>query len=128
LFKRDAFLRRPICESIRSLRPHGGGLLSAEAIEGKCNWREALRFAFTIKSGGINVYIYSFFKRRMKISPGQAWVPADQLDFIAGGLLVLSCWVRLSWLDILSVLTLSFLGDIAVNHVSFYLGVRDTKW
>jgi CDP-2,3-bis-(O-geranylgeranyl)-sn-glycerol synthase len=38
----------------------------------------------------------SFFKRRMKIPPGQAWVPADQLDFVAGGLLVLSCWVRLS--------------------------------
>jgi hypothetical protein len=32
------------------------------------------------------------------------------------------------YVDILCVLVLSFPGDIAVNHASFHLGVRDTKW
>lgn len=70
----------------------------------------------------------SYFKRRLQIASGRSWIPADQLDFVLGGLLVLSFWVRLSWLDVIAVLALSFVGDIIVNHLSFQLGVRDTRW
>lgn len=70
----------------------------------------------------------SFFKRRLQIDSGKSWIPADQLDFVLGGLLVLSFWVRLGWLDVITILTLSFVGDIIVNHVSFQLGIRDTRW
>jgi CDP-2,3-bis-(O-geranylgeranyl)-sn-glycerol synthase len=72
--------------------------------------------------------VKSFFKRRRNVAPGHAWIPADQLDFVMGGLLALSFWVAFGWLDILCVLVLSFIGDTAVNHASFNLGVRDTKW
>ena len=72
--------------------------------------------------------IKSLIKRRLGIAPGRSWVPADQLDFIVGGLLVLSFWARLSWLDVVSILVLSFVGDIVVNHLAFYVGIRDTKW
>lgn len=70
----------------------------------------------------------SFFKRRLHIASGQSWIPADQLDFIFGGLLALSFWVSLGWRDVVAVVTLSFVGDIVVNHVSFRLGIRDTRW
>lgn len=70
----------------------------------------------------------SFFKRRLGIAPGQPWVPADQLDFIVGGLLALGWWAALSWTDVLWILVLSFVGDIVVNHLSFRLGIRDTRW
>jgi CDP-2,3-bis-(O-geranylgeranyl)-sn-glycerol synthase len=72
--------------------------------------------------------IKSLIKRQLAIAPGQPWIPADQLDFIVGGLLVLSFWVRLSWLDVVSILALSFVGDVIVNHVAYYLRIRDTKW
>jgi len=70
----------------------------------------------------------SFFKRRMKIAPGRPWLPYDQLDFVVGGLLMLSVWVRLSLSDLAWIIAFSFTADIVVNHLSFYLHVRDTKW
>ena len=72
--------------------------------------------------------IKSLIKRRLGIPPGQSWIPADQLDFIVGGLLILSFWARLSWLDVVSILALSFVGDVIVNQVAYYLRIRDTKW
>ncbi|MDR3418455.1 MAG: CDP-archaeol synthase [Nevskia sp.] len=70
----------------------------------------------------------SLFKRRLRIAPGSSWVPADQLDFVVAGLIVLSLWTRLTWLDISLVLGLSFVADIAVNHFAFWLKIRDTPW
>jgi CDP-2,3-bis-(O-geranylgeranyl)-sn-glycerol synthase len=70
----------------------------------------------------------SFFKRLLRIAPGQSWIPADQLDFIIGGLVVLAFWIRLSWFDIVLILVISFVGDILVNHAAFWLRIRETKW
>jgi CDP-2,3-bis-(O-geranylgeranyl)-sn-glycerol synthase len=70
----------------------------------------------------------SFFKRRLHIAPGKRWSPFDQLDFIAGGLIALGFFVRLDWTDIAVICGISFIGDVLVNHVSFYLGIRETKW
>ncbi|MBK4735125.1 CDP-archaeol synthase [Noviherbaspirillum pedocola] len=72
--------------------------------------------------------IKSLVKRRLRIAPGQRWIPADQLDFIVGGLLALLPWVRLGAWDIAGILAFSFIGDIAVNQLSYRLGIRDTKW
>lgn len=72
--------------------------------------------------------VKSYFKRQLRIASGRSWVPADQLDFVLGGLLALSFWARLGWLDVITILTLSFVGDIIVNHLSFQLGIRDTRW
>lgn len=70
----------------------------------------------------------SLVKRRLGIAPGQAWIPADQLDFVFAGLLVLHQWVPFSWTDAAWIVVLSFGGDVLINHVSFYLGIRITKW
>ena len=70
----------------------------------------------------------SFFKRRRGIAPGVRWIPADQLDFVVGGLLALSFWIRLPWPDVLLILAVSFVGDIAVNQLAFRLGIRTTAW
>ena len=67
-------------------------------------------------------------KRRIGIVPGARWIPADQLDFVIGALIPVSIIVSLGWSDILFILIFTFLADIAVNHVSFYIGVRNTKW
>jgi CDP-2,3-bis-(O-geranylgeranyl)-sn-glycerol synthase len=70
----------------------------------------------------------SFFKRRLRIGPGQRWMPFDQLDFIVGGLVALSFFVRLDWVDIASICAISFVGDVLVNQLSFHLGMKETRW
>jgi CDP-2,3-bis-(O-geranylgeranyl)-sn-glycerol synthase len=70
----------------------------------------------------------SFFKRRLQIAPGQRWIPFDQLDFVLGGLVALSFFVRLDLIDIALICSISFVGDVLVNHLSFYLGIRNTRW
>jgi len=70
----------------------------------------------------------SLVKRRLGIAPGKSWLPADQLDFVIGGLAALSFFVTLKPVDVALILAVSFLGDIGVNHLSFQLGIRDTKW
>jgi CDP-2,3-bis-(O-geranylgeranyl)-sn-glycerol synthase len=70
----------------------------------------------------------SFLKRRLSIAPGHSWIPADQLDFVIGGLIVLAFWIDLTALDIAWILAFSFVADIAVNHAAYRLHIRDTRW
>jgi CDP-2,3-bis-(O-geranylgeranyl)-sn-glycerol synthase len=70
----------------------------------------------------------SFVKRRMSIAPGAPWIPVDQLDFVAGALLIVWPWASIRWPDVGVILVLSFFGDIAVNHAAYWMGIRDTRW
>lgn len=70
----------------------------------------------------------SFFKRRIGVGPGKSWMPFDQLDFVLGALLFVAPRAALSWADIATIVVLSFGGHILVNHIGYFLGVRDTRW
>ncbi len=70
----------------------------------------------------------SYFKRRLGVPPGAPWIPADQLDFVVGALALMLPLLRLPWSDVALILVVTFLGDIVVNHLSFQLGIRSTKW
>ena len=70
----------------------------------------------------------SFFKRARGIPPGESWVPADQLDFVLGALIFAWPWARLDWSDVLIIVAVSFVGDIAVNQAAYRLKIRDTGW
>lgn len=70
----------------------------------------------------------SYVKRRVGIAPGSRWIPADQLDFVIGALVLITPMARIGWLDVTLILAISFVGDVAVNQVAFRLGVRDTAW
>lgn len=70
----------------------------------------------------------SFAKRRLGIPPGAPWIPFDQLDFAAGALLLLAPRLPLSILDYGLIVAVSAGGHIAVNHVAYGLGIRDTRW
>jgi CDP-2,3-bis-(O-geranylgeranyl)-sn-glycerol synthase len=72
--------------------------------------------------------IKSFCKRRRGIPPGARWIPADQLDFMIGAIVLSAHALALSVLDILIILVLTFLGHIVVNHVARALHIRDTAW
>lgn len=70
----------------------------------------------------------SLVKRRIGIAPGQSWIPADQLDFILGALLLSLPWLRLRLREVALLLAFTFVAHIVVNHIAFRLGIRDTKW
>lgn len=70
----------------------------------------------------------SWFKRRRGIAPGQRWVPFDQLDFVAGALLVVGPFAHLAARDVVLVLAMSFAGDLVVNRIAYRLGIRSSPW
>jgi CDP-2,3-bis-(O-geranylgeranyl)-sn-glycerol synthase len=70
----------------------------------------------------------SFFKRRLDIAPGQRWVPADQLDFVAGGLLALRLFADFGWADVAQVMVATFFGALAVNRLAYWVGIKNTPW
>lgn len=72
--------------------------------------------------------IKSYFKRRRGVAPGSPWVPFDQLDFVAGSLLLVGPAAGLRMSDILVILAISFVGDIAINRIACRLGIKDSPW
>jgi CDP-2,3-bis-(O-geranylgeranyl)-sn-glycerol synthase len=72
--------------------------------------------------------VKSFFKRRRRVAPGGTWIPFDQLDFVLGALILVWPRAALAWTDVAIVIALSFAGHIVVNHLGYWLGVRDAKW
>jgi CDP-2,3-bis-(O-geranylgeranyl)-sn-glycerol synthase len=56
------------------------------------------------------------------------WIPADQLDFVLGALALAWPWLTIGWRDVLAILAITFIGDVAVNRISFRVGIRQTKW
>jgi len=70
----------------------------------------------------------SFFKRRLGVEPGRPWIPFDQLDFVLGALVLVAPRVAPAWADVVTILLLSFCGHILVNHLGYWLRVRDTRW
>jgi CDP-2,3-bis-(O-geranylgeranyl)-sn-glycerol synthase len=84
-----------------------------------------LRFGIGAMAGDS---VKSFIKRRLGISPGAPWIPFDQLDFAIGALLLLGNTARLGAMDYALILAVTAPGHIAVNHVAYVLGVRDTRW
>ena len=72
--------------------------------------------------------VKSFVKRRVGIAPGSPWIPADELDFIIGALLLGWPWLQLQPIEIALILAFTFLAHIATNHVAFRLKIRDAKW
>ena len=72
--------------------------------------------------------VKSFFKRRLGITPGRRWFPWDQLDSLLGGLLFMSFIYVPPWQAMLFMLISVPILHIAINHVSHYLGIKETPW
>ena len=84
-----------------------------------------LAFGFGAMAGDS---LKSLLKRLKGRPPGRPWIPMDQLDFVVGALLLVFPFANMTWPDIAIILVVSFIGDIAVNHVSYALRIRNTKW
>ena len=69
----------------------------------------------------------SFFKRKANIPPGDSWIPFDQIDWVVFSLFATSFFVKLNIYHLIFGLIIFPLLTLAVNIISFSLGIRDTK-
>ncbi|MBI2656966.1 CDP-archaeol synthase [Candidatus Woesearchaeota archaeon] len=93
------------------------------------NYQNWLLFGFLIGLGALTGdLIKSFFKRRLGIEPGEKFVPFDQTDFVVGALIFIMPIFKLTLKIFFVSLLLSFVLHIIVNHIAFYLKIRNEKW
>lgn len=72
--------------------------------------------------------VKSFFKRKFNIAPGKSWIPFDQIDFTIGALLFVSIIYFPGWINALIVVIVSGVGHVLINHLGYYLRIRDVKF
>lgn len=70
----------------------------------------------------------SLVKRMLHISPGGRWIPFDQLDFVIGALALTGAYAGLGVADMAAIAVMTFVGDMAVNQLSYRLGIKDSPW
>jgi CDP-2,3-bis-(O-geranylgeranyl)-sn-glycerol synthase len=70
----------------------------------------------------------SLIKRMLHIRPGARWIPFDQLDFVIGALALTGAYAGLGATDVAAIVTMTFVGDIAINQLSYRLGIKDSPW
>jgi CDP-2,3-bis-(O-geranylgeranyl)-sn-glycerol synthase len=64
----------------------------------------------------------------LHINPGASWIPFDQLDFVAGALALTGAYAGLGPTDMATIAAMTFVGDIAVNQLSYRLNIEDNPW
>ena len=69
----------------------------------------------------------SFFKRRIKIKPGESFYVADQIDSILGLFLVFYWYLDLSLLFWVYTLIVWFLGHLILKYVGYLLKLENKK-
>ena len=93
------------------------------------NYESWMLFGFLMGFGALaGDLAKSFFKRRVNIKPGNKFIPFDQIDFPVGSLLLTSILFGLTLKIYIVAVLVSVALDIAVNHVSFYLKIRNKAW
>jgi CDP-2,3-bis-(O-geranylgeranyl)-sn-glycerol synthase len=67
----------------------------------------------------------SFLKRQCNIPSGQRWFPFDQLDYVIGGLLAATIYVRLPLQDYAWIVLLWFGMHILFSYIGYLLKLKD---
>lgn len=86
-------------------------------------------YAFLFGVGAITGdLIKSFFKRRIKIAPGQPWFPFDQLDFVIFTFLFLWPFFLPPWQVILTIFIITPLLHFLTNVLGYFFKVKKVWW
>lgn len=70
----------------------------------------------------------SFLKRRLNITSGQSWPIFDQIDFIAGFLLLTYFVVQPPLVVIITVFLITLILHPLTNVISYFLGFKKVWW
>ncbi len=68
----------------------------------------------------------SFIKRQKSITPGKAWVPFDQIDFIIGAIITTALYIPLSVPQYILILITWFVLHILATHVGYFIKLKKT--
>lgn len=68
--------------------------------------------------------VKSFFKRQLGVTSGRSWFPFDQLDYIAGGLLLSAMVVRLEFIQYVSIIIVWFLLHLISSYIGYLLKLK----
>lgn len=70
--------------------------------------------------------IKSFFKRQIGVNPGKSWFPFDQIDYIIGGILFTSLYIRLSFGEYITLFWLWFLLHPVTTLLGYLFKLKDS--
>lgn len=70
--------------------------------------------------------IKSFFKRQSAIPPGRSWFPFDQIDYILGGILFTSFYIRLNFSEYIMLFSVWFFLHLFINLIGYFLKLKDS--
>jgi len=70
--------------------------------------------------------VKSFFKRRVNIKPGSAWVPFDQIDYIVGGILFTLPYFQLNWSYYVIIAILYAIIHPITTVIGYFIKVKDS--
>ncbi len=72
--------------------------------------------------------IKSFFKRRLRITPGDSWPVMDQIDYVLGALLFIYPFFRISYVHLAIILAFSVIAHPLVNLIAYKLKIKSVWW
>lgn len=72
--------------------------------------------------------VKSYFKRKIGIKPGEPWYVIDQLDFPLGAMMFASFVAKFTMQEFFIIIVGSFGLTMIVNHIGYWLGVREVRW
>ena len=67
----------------------------------------------------------SFAKRQFKIAAGHTWFPFDQLDYIIGGLVCASLYIRLPAVDYAWIVVIWFGMHLLFSYIGYLLKLKN---
>jgi len=67
----------------------------------------------------------SFIKRRLGVAKGKPFPTLDQLDFVAGALILVSIYTTISWDAIVIIAVLTVIIHLVSNIVAYIIGIKD---
>ncbi len=84
---------------------------------------------FLITFGAVFGDIFkSFIKRRFDIAPGKSFIIADQVDAVVGAIVFSAFMIDYTLFQIAFMILATLILKIIINHIGYYLKIREEKW
>ncbi|MDD5639904.1 MAG: CDP-archaeol synthase [Candidatus Pacebacteria bacterium] len=105
------------------------GLNLYQIIGFNANAADALFAGFLLSVGTVfGDLMFAFVKRRLKIKPGQPFIPFDQINYCIGCFIVLQPFYHFENLFWIILIPLTFFIHIVFNRIGYDLGLHKAKW
>lgn len=84
-------------------------------------WIAGVAMSFGALAGDL---VKSFAKRRLNVAPGKSWIPFDQIDYIAGALLLASPFIAITWRAAAVAIVIYCAAHVVVSLIGYALRIK----